>query len=318
MDRSSLDLVSDVLAGSRRLFYYTKDEYARYLLERQLGQSEALKLQEIQSGHWARLLERPLIKAQRGQWGDGLLTHARLQALRATNPLKFRITFDEWGTTNRRWSNWDQVSRPGYNLVIQLNFSGDHNEQYFKLLQPQTYRHPFKYGGHPSRAYAKDFTLAWARVDLSADFSEALVEEIQSDWWRAARAELIERHHRKRDANGQWREWTTKRSRHSLEVEQYERYLTEVLQAYGEVWDEAILTATLQLLWEEIGVERIFYHTYETGCVLKNCQPPRSLYTKLPKRFCFNRTEEAPTFLTAEVQRWNRKLKGKSAFWVLA
>ncbi len=316
MDRSSLDLVSDVLAGPRRMFYYAKDEYARYLLERQVA-AKPLKLQTLQQSSWGRLLERPLIKQERGQWGDGLLSYERLQTLRATQPLQFRLTFDEWGSSNRHSYNWDQVSRPGYNLVVQLNFAGDHNEQYFKLMNPQVYRHPFKYGGHPSRAYKQDFTLAWARIDISEDFSEALIEELQSDWWRAAKAEVIERHHRKRDANGQWKEWTTKSSRHCLEVEECERYLSEVLQSYGEVWDEAMLTATLQLLWDEIGVERIFYHTYETGCVLKNCKPPRSLYTKLPKRFCFKKTEQAPTFLTGELKRWNRKLKGKSAFWVM-
>ena len=317
MDRSSLDFVRDALAGPRRLFYYSKDEYARYLLERQVRE-HPIKLQEIQQGPWAKLLERPLIKAQRATWGDGMLRQEQLQLMQSPSPLKFRLTFGEWGDRRQRWSNWDQTSRPGYNLVLQLNFAGDHNQQYQELLQPQTYRHPFKYGGHPSRAYGKDFTLAWARIDLSEDLSEALIEEIQTDWWRAARTELIEHHHRKRDANGQWREWTSKRSRHSLEVEGCERYIKEVLGAYGAVWDEAILTATLQLLWEEIGVERIFYHTYQTGCILKNCKPPRSLYTQVPKRFCFQRTTEAPKFLGKQMEKMSKRLKGDFAFWVLA
>ena len=47
MDRSSLDFVRDALAGPRRLFYYSKDEYARYLLERQVRE-HPIKLQEIQ------------------------------------------------------------------------------------------------------------------------------------------------------------------------------------------------------------------------------------------------------------------------------
>ena len=317
MDRSSLNFVTDALRGPRRLFHYAKDEYARYLLERQVEQGP-VKLQEIQRSPWARLLERPTLKTARANWGDGKLSLERLQLLRAVDPLRFRLTFGEWGSQQQRWANWDQISRPGYNLVLQLNFAGDHNAQYKKLLKPRTYRHPFKYGSHPSRAYGNNFTFAWARIDLSEDLSEALIEEIQTDWWRAAKSEVIERHHRKRDANGQWREWTTKRSRHLLEVEDCERYLQDVLQAYGEVWAEAMLTATLQLLWDEIGVERIYYHTYKTGCILKNCTPPRSLYTQLPKRFCFTKTEKGPEFLTKQLKKMKKRLKDGYAFWVLA
>lgn len=316
MDRSSLDFVLEALSGPRRLFYYAKDEYARYLLERQVSE-QPLKLNHIQQSTWGRLLERPLLKSHRSQWGDGLLTQERLQHLRAAQPLRFRLTFSQWGNAKHRWSNYDQISRPGYNLVLQLNFAGDHNTQYQELLAPQQYSHPFHYGGHPSSAHGHDFTLAWARIDLSEDLSEALIEEVQSDWWRSARKEVIEHHHRKRDANGQWREWTTKRSRNRLSIEQCERYVNEVLEAYGAVWAEAILTATLQLLWEEIGVTKVYYHTYETGCILKNCKPPRSLYTKLPRQFCFAQTTEGPGFLENRLQKMSKRLKGKQKFWLL-
>ncbi|MEO0725655.1 MAG: hypothetical protein AAFZ63_14015 [Bacteroidota bacterium] len=316
MDRSSLDFVVEALNGHRRLLYYSKDEYARYLLERQV-QAGPLKLQHLQQGQWARLLERPLLKSARGNWGDGLLNLERLQLLRSTTPLKFRLTFDRWGRDKQLWGNWDQTSRPGYNLVLQLNFAGDHNTQYQSLLHPKSYRHPFKYIGHPSRASNNEFTLAWARIDLSEDLSVALIEEVQNDWWRAAKSEVVERHHRKRDANGQWREWTTKRSRHSLELAGCERYLQDVLPAYGEVWAEAMLTATLQLLWEDIGVEKVFYHSFQTGCILKNCKPPRSMYTTLPKRFCFQKTQEAPVFLEKQLQKMKKRLKNGYEFWRL-
>jgi hypothetical protein len=315
MDRSSLDFLLEVLEGQRRVFYYAKDEYARYLLERQTLPS-AQKIKTIANGRWGRLLERPLLKSARGQWGDGLLDFDRLQLLRSVDPLSFRLSFGQWGSERYRSHNWDQTSRPGYNLVLQLNFASDHNRAYQQLIDGR-HRHPFKYWAHPSRAADKDFTLAWARIDLSENLDEALIEEVQTDWWKAANEEVIERRHRKRDANGNWREWTTKRTRHSLELEQYEHYLQQVLKAYGEVWAEAMLTATLQFLWEEIGVRRIFYHTYDTGCILKNCKPPKSLYTQLPKRFCFEKTDVSPSFLERRLKQLAPKLSDQPSFWLL-
>ncbi|WP_020536929.1 hypothetical protein [Lewinella cohaerens] len=315
MDRSSLDFLLEVLEGQRRVFYYAKDEYARYLLERQTL-PEAQKLKTIANSRWGRLLDRPLLQKARGNWGDGMLDFNRLQLLRAADPLSFRLSFGQWGQERHFSRNWAQTSRPGYNLVLQLNFASDHNREYQQLVDG-THRHPFKYWGHPSRAAGKEFTLAWARIDLSENLEEALIEEVQTDWWKAANEEVIERRHRKRDANGQWREWTTKRSRHSLEVDKYEHYLQQVLKAYGEVWAEAMLTATLRLLWEEIGVSRIFYHTYDAGCMLKNCKPPKSLYTQLPKRFCFEKTTTHPSFLGKRLQRLAPKLGGQPSFWLL-
>ena len=49
-----------------------------------------------------------------------------------------------------------------------------------------------------SRAGAEN-TLAWARIDLSDDLSEALIEEVQNDWYREVRsgffAELVRSPH---------------------------------------------------------------------------------------------------------------------------
>ncbi|MGH1434461.1 MAG: hypothetical protein ACRBG0_08385 [Lewinella sp.] len=315
MDRSSLDFLLEVLEGQRRVFYYAKDEYARYLLERQTLPA-AQKIKTIANSRWGRLLDRPLLQQARGNWGDGMLDFNRLQLIRAADPLSFRLSFGQWGQERHFSRNWAQTSRPGYNLVLQLNFASDHNREYQQLVNG-THRHPFKYWGHPSRAAGKEFTLAWARIDLSENLEEALIEEVQTDWWKAANEEVIEHRHRKRDANGNWREWTTKRSRHSLEVDKYEHYLQQVLKAYGKVWAEAMLTATLRFLWEEIGVSRIFYHTYDAGCMLKNCKPPKSLYTQLPKRFCFEKTADIPSFLEKRVKKLSPKLGDKPAFWLL-
>lgn len=312
MDRSTIDELLELYSGTRRLFYYDKDEYARYLLQRQVKTSTALK--DIRQTNWSRLLDRPKLKSASGDWGDGQLNAERLELLRSPNPLPFRITFSKWGEARRDRYNWTQTSRPGYNLVLQLNFANEHNREYNKAVYQKLGWHPFYFSCHPARAN-KEFTLAWARIDLSENLEEALIEEIQSDWWRDASDEIIHRQHRKRDANGQWREWTETKSRHQLDIKAYEAYHSNVLKAYGEIWPEAILTATLQFLWEEIGVSRIFYHTYKIGCKLKNCRPPRSLYTKLPKRFCFEPTSEYPQFIAKSVKRLPKSHQTGVRFW---
>jgi hypothetical protein len=59
---------------------------------------------------------------------------------------------------------------------------------------------------------------------------------------------------------------------------------------------------------EEIGIGKIYYHTFNFGCRIKRIagsKPPVSLYTKLPDRFCFKKTNQAPGFL---MRRNNRKI----------
>lgn len=66
------------------------------------------------------------------------------------------------------------------------------------------------------------------------------------------------------------------------------------------LWDEAMLASAIWFLKEEIGITRIYYHTFEFGSQWKcitGMQPPRSLYTRLPDRFCFEKTRQVPHFL---------------------
>ena len=60
------------------------------------------------------------------------------------------------------------------------------------------------------------------------------------------------------------------------------------------------MTATLWFLLEELGIKTIFFHTYESGVRLKQIKhgaPPRSIYTDLPRTFCFRTTHNGPAFL---------------------
>ena len=91
-------------------------------------------------------------------------------------------------------------------------------------------------------------------------------------------------------------------------------YADDVLAPYAKVWEEAMLSATIGFIHHELGLQKIYYHSFEQGALLKNIKgskPPRSLYTRLPKQFGFQKTPEGPEFLMREkrVQKLQRKVK---------
>ncbi|MEM6335100.1 MAG: hypothetical protein AAF752_00940, partial [Bacteroidota bacterium] len=61
---------------------------------------------------------------------------------------------------------------------------------------------------------------------------------------------------------------------------------------------------------------RIYFHTDAGGRQLKPmANPPRSLYSRLPRRFCFTETETAPTFLrSTRHRRLRQRLRGARFF----
>ena len=66
------------------------------------------------------------------------------------------------------------------------------------------------------------------------------------------------------------------------------------------VRENEMITPTIARKIEELGLERVFYHTYASGSRLKRIggvNPPRSLYTDLPRQFCFRLTHNGPGFI---------------------
>lgn len=148
---------------------------------------------------------------------------------------------------------------------------------------------------------------AWARLDLDFDTDELLVEEIQSDLIRDiytmnqyARRELKCGNTIFQYCGGA-----------DMNTANFIEFSDGFLQAFRKHWHEAILAATVSFAFDEIGVSKLYYHSFETGNKLKNIEwskPPRSLYTELPRKFCFDTTSEAPIFLQRE-KKVRRKLK---------
>lgn len=221
----------------------------------------------------------------------------------------FSVTLARWGADEaREWgSRYFQMSRPGHNLVVQLNFPASHDHAYERLLGPEE-DHPFVVGSHPVRKESP-FTLAWARLDVDFDAGEVLVEEVQCDWVREARST-------QRDAAA----WL---AADEPVCDFYLRgtaagwlaYFDDVLAQYAAVWSECVLAAAIAFAYERLGLRRVYFHTFEGGNLMKRmrAKPPRSLYADLPERFCFVETKRAP----AALRRDGRVKMRSPSFYVL-
>lgn len=133
-------------------------------------------------------------------------------------------------------------------------------------------------------------------MDIEFDTDEVLIEEVQTDWLRYAGGYLrrLERCFQNSSHCGDRRTACAKR------LEAMRRYVKETLSPYYRMWDEAVLAAAIKFSVDELGIRNIYYHSFETGNALKGISdryPPRSLYADLPRKFCFEQTEEMPGML---------------------
>ncbi|MHC4966908.1 MAG: hypothetical protein ACYTGE_18645, partial [Planctomycetota bacterium] len=207
---------------------------------------------------FAGLLRKPLVKRVCAGLGGGRLTPHALASAWPDEAEAFGLSISAWGTYGK-WEPWLQTSRPGFNLVLHLNLTGPRCRECREAFNASGVD---EWCDHP---WTKEsFTLAWARLDIDRKSGEALIEEVQSDWG--------------------------------------DDMQDSPLAPYARLWDEAMLTAAVRFLRDDVGVHRIYYHTFEGGLRYKRFDPdgycpPRSLYTALPRRFCFELTDQPPRFL---------------------
>jgi len=301
MTPSQIDEIIACLPGGRTPFAYWRDRYALELLAaacRGDARVSALKRSPL-----APLLSRPAVKRQLAQAGGGHLDADRLRLSCCDQILGLDLSVGAWAYGHgKREHRWNQTSRPGANLVVQLNFPSLHDAAFQRLVQPDDHA-LLRYQGHPiHRRYR---TLSWARLDVDLDRREALIEELQTDWVRDVDDALrwIERCGDEGDSLYGCR---IRGGRRGLE-----RYRREILAPYAAVWDEATLFAALWFLQVELGIRHIWYHSFASGQRLKSFDcydhPPRSLYERLPRRFCFQRTHDKPDLLMARCGRKRRR-----------
>lgn len=319
MQRTDAEEIIECLPKDRTIFRYFKDRYALELLSYFVGDGKLIS--EVKKSPFGKLLSKPLLKALSSRLGGALLTRQALQAAWPAQPEAYLLTLGLWGSSagHRGFRDWYyQTSRRGVNLVLQLNFSGKHDRPYEKLIKPQEDRHPFEYSEHPINKDGRR-TLAWSRLDIELKSGEALIEEIQTDWIRLAAQMKTAVEEVEVDEEGHQRVVQRVFGGDAVETGALDKYVKRVLRPHMHLWDEAILCATIWFLVRELGVRCIFYHTFDSCVRMKSIGgslPPRSVYTTLPRRFCFQETEMHPSFLGGEISRERKRAKRKKRQFV--
>lgn len=321
METTEIDEILEIFEGYREKFPYRKDGFALTRLLDETGEGKSVA--EIKKGPNGRFLNLPLIRDFISRIGDGQLTPDQFLFATTHATDLYLVTLDKWGNEKKYWTrSWDQMARPGFNLVIQLNLSNKHLEKIRRVdhdlldyMTPQFSDHPVRDDGL--------VTVSWARIDMDVMSGVALIEEIQSDWIRetgylrnrvksmSLRDNLshLFRHHDKPAPRKSWLKYLEGNDFHRMEKH----------------WAEATLEATCQFLKQEIGITDIYLYDFETGNRFKGMksdyyQPPRSLYTSLPKRYGMKRVNEVPAFLLKKTDRHLRKAMraAPSIFWKMS
>ena len=302
-----IDSLLEDYRGEKRIFHYFRDRYALDILGRVAGGGKSVH--SLKHSAYAPLLQKPLVKKVIASCGDTIIRKNNLDSFWPTDYQTYRVTFGYWGEDSiKGWvdDSYNQTSRAGKNLVLQLNFSSSHNRAYKALIDPNG-NFPFEWGGHPTNG-KKERTLAWARIDFDLENSEALIEEIQTDWARDVMAikTFIEKLKERGQARKKIIDRVLKRWGLACGETRFLIYCNEHFLPQAENWSETILFAAMDFLTSGLGFDRIFIHTFDTGLLLKGMKdssPPRSLYTQLPKKFCFRPTTKPPSFLEESIRR---------------
>ena len=284
MKHCEVEEVRACLPKGRTLFSYGKDWYAVELLK--LALKGETSIADLKQSPFGRLFDKQQVRQWFGALGKNKVSRDDLDLLWPDSWESYRLrldTYDGWAQTSRRGHH-------AWNLVLQLNL----NETDARLMDeqfPERSRDPFEWACHPIHE-GRHRTLAWARIDLDWASGEALIEEIQTDRLREVKSLLDYARARKLERVEQWGV--------KLETSFLVDYWERRLRHSRAVWAEAMVCAAIKFIVDELGLRRIFFHTPESGRTYKDygySEPPRSVYTDLPRRFCFQQVDEVPEFL---------------------
>ncbi len=303
-------------------FHYYPDRESVWLLS-QLMRDEA-QVCDLRRVVFAKLLERPAVQplvaacggqlrrvdllplAQCGQVAAKSRVGRLAEQSLYSSPLRgYELSIADWGLEQPDW-RWQQISRPGGNLVLQVNFPVEHAALFGQHMDWDDWK-DFACCSHPVRDRGQP-TMGWVRLDVCLQTGVALIEEIQSDWFREVRWQ---------------RDYLTRSRPRSRVLRNVVAYEAALFETCGRDWQRVCLLAALILLRDELGCGEVFMHQPGPGTALKGIRgtcPPRSLYSKLPKSFCFEATRETPEFLRRPASKILRRLRGtgKPLFWRLS
>ncbi len=286
MNNEEIQWIKSCLPSQISYSYY-KDLYALDLL--QYCFEDGTKIQDIKKSKLGGLLNKPIVKQIVQQCGNGKLDMSKVEGHWEKHPHVLKLTLDEWGSISKRKgkTQWDQVSRPEKNLVLQVNFGSEHKLLFNKKLGENN-RDAFERHLHP--IHAEHYTLGWIRLDINIEHNELLIEEIQADWTRDV-LELYDRLNcTKSCCTGHWiKPFKGK----------FEAYM-KFLNPYIKIKDEMLLAAALHFTKCELGIDHVWYHSNQSNIhykLMKGQFPPKSVYQQLPKKFGFSKTTNKPRLI---------------------
>lgn len=230
MKEQILEEIIACLPQQRSLFHYYKDQYAVYLLQHLCQRSLSRDLKAIRQSPWGKLLNEPILANVLKHSGNGNLNTAQLDYLWPTNPEHYVLTLGSWG--HPRGYGCNQTSRPGTNLVLQLNLKSQYDTEFRSMVGCKA--NDFSGGCHPFSA-KRDATLAWARLDMDFSTGELLIEEIQSDLIRDLEKIYRVAQERPTDSHGRFYLYGI-----SFEKTKVLQYCTQLLATQKKLWSEAI------------------------------------------------------------------------------
>ncbi len=307
-----IEFIEKTIGSEQKRFFYYRDKYALQLIKYHV--KDSIKINDLKSCRYQGLLNKTVVREVLQNCGDSILHPEMLSDQPAKEGKDFNYTISKWGQfIPHRNDSWNQTSRPGLNLVLQLNFDDWHNYKYHQLIKNSTID-PFVLRCHPVST-KRQFTMAWARLDVDLDRGEVLIEEIQNDWLREVNTLFKGWNEIIKNGNETGNHWFFDYYRHDTFFD----YVI-FLKQYQKMWEEATLSLAIHFAKHELGLSDIYYHDFDSGNLLKGLtdeKPPRSLYTRLPKRFCFEPTDRAPAMLKND--KYVRRIlkKNRLKWWKL-
>jgi hypothetical protein len=182
MDIRDANEIIACLPKDRTVYRYCNDEYAAQLLAPKRG-STGVPVREIRASRWGRLLDRKPVATVLKHCGAATLCNNDLLGMPRENDRAYVLTLGLWGW-RRGDRSYYQTSRSGVNLVLQVNFDRAHDKTYERMAQPVS-KTDLNYSSHPVCKRGRT-TMAWVRLDIDLATGQALIEEVQNDWLRAA------------------------------------------------------------------------------------------------------------------------------------
>ena len=288
MNKNEIKWITSCLPD-KMIYPYFKDKYALELL--QLAFPESTKMATVKQSKFGRFLNKSLVRELIATCGSGQIDFNKVGTVWREDTSFLRLTMSQWGDV-QRWKNgnYHQVSRPALNLVLQVNFDSAHDHCFYQTIGKENQGY-FGYVDHPQ--HDKLNTLGWLRLDINMETGEALIEEVQSDWVKQA---ARYKRNLKTQPKDEDCECLACQRPKALEL-----YLNQ-FKPYMKLWDEMILSAGIWFLVKQLGLKKIWYHSFETSKHYKMMPdyslPPKSVYSKLPQRFGFDKVQKAPELIT--------------------